>query len=145
MDRPTAVTVIGWYWKGGGILGMIGALPYSLAAPDLLGDYWGRPLRALGAPSLFVMAFVASFVCYLFGKGILTGRARARVAALIYCVVGIVVGTLVWARTYPGDPLVWVNLVGSVVFTLAMWFFLYGSPANEYFRTETQSTDGGAA
>ncbi len=98
------MTVIGWYWKAGGVLGMIVALPYSLAGPDLLGDYWGRALRVLGSPSVFGMAFVASFVCYLFGKGILTGRTWARVSALIYCVVSTVVGTAVWARIYPGDP-----------------------------------------
>jgi hypothetical protein len=38
--RPTAVTVIGWFWRVGGILGMAFALPLA---------HWGKDLYACSA------------------------------------------------------------------------------------------------
>ena len=131
-DRPTALSVVGWYAKGAGILGMIAALPYSLFGPDLLGDYWSGPLLRFGPVSLFIVTFLSSLACVLFGQGLLEGRSWARVAALIYCVVGTLTGAVVlW-----GHPLFAFNAITSVIFTAFLWFLLYKPEVSDYLGRE---------
>ena len=130
--RPTAVTVIGWFWRVGGVVGMILALPFALWGPDLWGQYWPDALLQLSSTVLFLWAFVSSLLCLLFGSGILKGQNGARILALAYCVVA----TLIAAVMYQGNALYWINLVGDLVFTVTMWFFLYRPQANAFFHRD---------
>jgi hypothetical protein len=128
--RPTAVTVIGWLWRVGGILGMILALPFALWGQDLFGDYWTGTLLRLSPTFLFLWGFFSSLLCLLFGNGILKGRDWARVLALAYCVLA----TLIAAVMYQAQPFYWFNLIGDLAFTVIMWFFLYRPHSSAFFR-----------
>ena len=54
IERPTAVTVIGWFWRIGGLLGMALALPFALWGKDLFGQYWTDALLRLNSSILFL-------------------------------------------------------------------------------------------
>jgi len=129
-ERPAAVTVIGWLWRVGGVIGMIAALPFALWGQELLREYWGDALLRLGATVLFLIMFFSSLLCLLSGNGILRGRNSARALALAYCVAA----TLIAAVIYQGHPLYWLNLLGDLAFTLIMGFFLYRSGATAFFK-----------
>jgi len=130
-DRPTAVKVIGWFLRIGGVLGMVLALPYALWGQELFAEYWAGFFLRLSPLVLFFWVFLSSLLCLLCGNGILKGRNWARNAALTYGVVG----TLLAAMLYRGSPLYWPNLLGDVAFIVSMWFFLYRSQANAFFRS----------
>lgn len=131
-ERPTAVTVIGWFWRVGGVIGMVVALPFALWGQDLFGVYWADlPLR-LSPTVLFLWMFLWSFVCLLCGNGILKGQEWARAVTLAYCVFA----TLIAALVYQGHPLYWINLIGDMAFTVIMWFFLYRPEATAFFKEE---------
>jgi len=80
--------------------------------------------------------FLSSFLCLLFGNGILTGQNWARILALAYCVVA----TLIAALIYQGHPLCWLNLTGDLAFALIMWFFLFRPEATAFFKGEEPQT-----
>ena len=128
-DRPTAVTVIGWFWRVGGALGMVLALPLAIWGQELYGQYWTDTLLRLSTTVLFLWAFFASLLCLLIGNGLLKGQNGARILALVYCVVA----TLIAVVTYQGHPLYWVNLIGDLAFAGIMWFFLYRPHVNAFF------------
>jgi hypothetical protein len=140
-ERPTAVTVIGWFWRVGGVIGMVVALPFALWGQDLFGEYWADALLRLSTTVLFLWAFFSSLLCLLFGNGILKGQNWARILALAYCVVA----TLIAAVLYEGNPLYWINLIGDAAFTLIMWFFLYRPYPTAFFRGEVLMDEGGIA
>ena len=140
-ERPTAVTVIGWFWRVGGVLGMVFALPLALWGKDLYGQYWVDALSRLSPMVLFLWGFFSSLLCLLSGNGILKGKNWARVLALAYCVFG----TLVAALIYQGKPFYWLVLIGDVVFTVIMWFFLYRPHATAFFKGEVLLDEGGNA
>jgi len=131
-ERPTAVTVIGWLWRVGGVLGMVFALPFALWGQDLFREYWADALLGLSPTVLFLWMFLSSLLCLLFGNGILLGRNWARILALAYCVLA----TLIAALIYQGFPLYWLNLTGDLAFTLIMWFFLFHPEATAFFKGE---------
>jgi hypothetical protein len=132
-ERPRAVTVIGWFFRVGGILGMVFALPYALWGEDLFGEYWVDAFRRLSPTVLFLWAFFSSLICLLCGNGLLRGRNWARILVLAYCVVA----TLIAAVMYLGHPLYWLNLIGDFVFTVILWFFLYRPHAAAYFMGDS--------
>ena len=140
-ERPTAVTVLGWYWRLGGILGMVLALPFSLWGKDLFGQYWIDAYLRLPSSVLFPLAFFISLLCLLIGNGILKGRNSARVFGLFYCIVG----TWIAVTVYQGHPLYWVNLMGNLAFLVIMWFFLYRPHATAFFRGEELLEEDGIA
>lgn len=129
-NRPTAVPVIGWFWRVGGILGMVVALPLALRGQDLFGQYWANTLLGLSPTVLFLWMFLSSLLCLLFGNGILKGRNWARLLALAYCVAA----TLIAAVMYQKYPLYWLNLIGNLAFTGIMWFFLYRPHVTAFFE-----------
>lgn len=139
--RPKAVTVIGWFWRVGGVFGMVVALPFALWGRDLMGEYWADALLRLSPTVLFLWAFSSSLLGLLFGNGILKGQNWARIVALAYCVVG----TLIAALLYKANPLYWVNLTGDLVFTVIMWLFLYHPHSTAFFRGEVPLDEGGTA
>jgi len=102
--RPKAVTVIGWFLRVGGIIGMIWALPFALWGQDLYGDYWVDALRRLSPTVLFLWAFSSSLLCLLFGNGILKGQNWARILTLAYCVFakGVSYPLLAFSSPNPG-------------------------------------------
>jgi hypothetical protein len=136
--RPTAVTVIGWYWRVGGILGMVFALPYAIWGKELYGQYWVEALDQLSVPALFLITFFSSLICLLFGNGILKGRDWARVLCLAFCIVGSLIGALL----YVGEPLFWVILIGDLAFTVILGFFLYRPAATAFFRGDVVPGEG---
>jgi hypothetical protein len=118
---------------------MIGALPYSLFAQDLLSDYWSGTLSRLGPLSLFLLTFLSSFACVVIGHGMLKGKSWARVSALAYCVVGTLTGALLlW-----GQALFWLNAITSIVFTVFVWTLLYRRDVGEYLRATGALGSGG--
>ena len=139
--RPTAVTVIGWYWRVGGVLGMVFSLPFALWGQDLFGQYWVDALLRLSSTVLFLVAFLSSLLCLLCGNGILKGQNWARILALAYCLVG----TLIAAVMYQGHLLYWFNLIGDLAFTVIMWFFLYRPHATTFFQGEVLLEEQGTA
>jgi len=130
--RPTAVTAVGWFWRVGGVVGMVLALPMALWGQDLFGRYWTGPLLWLSPMVLFLWAFLTSLVGLLLGNGILKGRLWARTLVLVYCVVA----TLIGAWLYRGHPLYWLNLIGNLVFTAIMWLLLFLPDATAFFKPE---------
>jgi hypothetical protein len=130
--RPTAVTVIGWFWRLGGVIGMVLALPIALWGRELFREYWVDALLRLNPLVLFSYAFLCSVLCLWCGNGILKGRDMARVLALAYCVVG----TAIAAVLYKGHALYWINLIGNIAFTVVMWLYLFRSPATAFFQGE---------
>lgn len=131
-ERPTAVTVIGWFWRVGCALGMVLALPYALWGQDLFGEYWPDALLRLNSTVLFLWAFFSSLLGLLIGNGILKGKDGARILALAYCVFATVIGGVM----YQANPLYWFNLIGNLAFTGIMWFFLYRPRATAFFNGE---------
>ena len=127
--RPTAVTVIGWFWKVGGVLGMVLALPLAIWYQDVFGKYAVEAALRLGTTVLFLWMFLASLLCLLCGNGILKGRSWARILALVYCAGS----SLIAAVLYQGHPLYWFNLIGNLAFIVLMWFFLFRPHANAFF------------
>ena len=115
---------------------MVFALPFALWGEDLYGQYWVDALLRFGVPALFLMMFLFSLLCLLFGNGILKGQNWARILALAYCLVG----TLIAALIYQGKPLYWLVLIGDLVFTVIMWFFLYRPDATDFFTGEDRET-----
>ncbi len=111
---------------------MVFALPFALWGKDLYGQYWVDALSQLSPTVLFLVGFVSSLLCLLFGNGILKGQNWARILALAYCVVS----TLMVALIYRGQPLLWLVLIGDLVFTVIMWFFLYRPEATAFFQGE---------
>lgn len=130
--RPTAVTVIGWFWRVLGALGMVLAVPYALWGKDLFGEFWPEALMRLNSTVLFLWAFLSSLLGLLIGNGILKGKNGARILALAYCVVATVIGAVM----YQANSIYWFNTVGNLAFTAIMWFFLYRPHATAFFRGE---------
>ena len=129
-ERPTAVMVIGWFWRVGGILGMIFALPFALWGQEWFSEYWAGALLRLSSTVLFLWAFLSSLLGLLLGNGLLKGRNWARMLSLAYCVVS----TLIAAVMYQANPLYWINLVVDLAFIAIMWFFLFRPNANAFFN-----------
>jgi hypothetical protein len=140
-QRPTAVTVIGWFWRVGGILGMVVALPLALWGQELFRKYWTDALLGLSPTVLFLWGFLSSLLCLLFGNGILKGREWARILALAYCLGATGIGAVM----YRGYPLFGLNLIANLAFTGVMWFFLYRHNATAYFRGKMPLDEGGIA
>ena len=130
--RPTAVTVIGWFWRVGGVVGMVLALPLALWGQDLFGRYWASALLWLSPTVLFLWAFFTSLLGLLLGNAILKGRNQARSLVLVYCVVA----TLIGAVMYQSHSLYWFNLFTNLVFTFIMWLFLFRPDATAFFKPE---------
>jgi len=128
--RPTAVTVIGWFWRVGGVVGMVLALPLAIWYQDLFGKYAVEAALRLSSTVLFLWMFFSSLLCLLCGNGILKGQSWARILALAYCVVA----TIIAAVMYQGHALYWFNLIGNLAFLVIMWFFLYRPTATAFFR-----------
>jgi hypothetical protein len=131
-ERPRVVTVIGWFWRVGGIIGLVLALPLALWGQGLFGEYWADFLLRISPTALFLWMLLSSLLCVLFGNGILKGRGWARTLALGYGVLA----TLIAGLLYRGNPLYWLNLIVDVVFTAIMWFFLYRPEATSFFKVE---------
>jgi hypothetical protein len=131
-ERPTAATVIGWFFRVGGILGMVFSLPLALWGRDLFADYWADALLGLSSTVLFFWGFLSSLVALLLGNGLLKGQNWARTLTVIYCFVGTAIG----AAFYQNNSLYWFNLFGNLVFTAAMWFFLYRPAATAFFQDQ---------
>ncbi|MGD2122776.1 MAG: hypothetical protein PVJ76_13570 [Gemmatimonadota bacterium] len=129
--RPTAVTVIGWLWRVGGVLGIVISLPFAFWGQDLFAEYWPDVLLRLSSTALFLWAFFSSLLCFLVGNGMLKGQKWARTLAMAYCVVG----TLIAAVLYIDNFLYWFNLMADLAFTAIMWLYLYRSQANAFFRS----------
>jgi hypothetical protein len=127
--RPTAVTVIGWYWRVGGILGMVASLPLALWGEDFFGELSWNPYLGIPRTILFLWVFLASVISLLCGNGILKGRNWARVLTLVLCVAG----TLIPLIVYPQHPLFWFHLVSNLAFIAMMWFFLFRPKSRPYF------------
>ena len=53
-QRPTSVTVIGWFWRVGGVVGMLIALPFALWGQDLFREVWVDWLLNLSPTVLFL-------------------------------------------------------------------------------------------
>ena len=109
---------------------MVAALPFALWGQDLFEEYWPGALLRLSPTVLFLWAFLSSLLCLLFGNGILKGQNWARNLALVYCIVA----TLIAALLYQDYFLYWVNLIGDLVFTVVMWFFLYRPKSTAFFK-----------
>jgi hypothetical protein len=131
-NRPKAVTVIGWFLRVGGVLGIVFSLPYALWGRDLWGQYWPDAFLRLSTTVLFLWMCFASLFCLLVGNGLLKGRDWARILAVAYCVVA----TVMVAVVYRGHSLYWVNLIGDLAFTVIIWFFLYRPEATAFFKRE---------
>jgi len=132
--RPTAVTMFGWFFKAGGALGMVLALPLAIWGRDLFVDYWAEPLQRLNSLSLFLWYFISSLLGMLLGHGILKGLTWARTLALAYCVVATVIGFL----GYSDPQLARIGLISNLVFMAVMGFFLFFPPAAAFLRQEEQ-------
>lgn len=130
--RPTAITVIGWYWRVGGILGIGLSLPLALWGAELFEELYPGIYMGLPKAVIFVWAFLGSLLSLLCGNGILKGRNWGRVLALILCVLGTLVPLIVW----PKHPMFWFHLVSNAGFTAIMGFFLFRPGATWYFRGE---------
>jgi len=128
-ERPTAVTVFGWYWRVGGVVGMVLSIPLAIVGADWAPDYY--PYAFLALPSFFqgLIGFLASVLSLLCGNGILKGQNWARALALALCFASTL--TAVALR---GHPLYWFSLIGNLAFISVMWFFLYRPQATAYFR-----------
>ena len=131
-ERPTAVSVIGWFWRVAGAIGMIAAIPYALWGQDIFVEYWADALLRLSPTFLFFWAFLSSLLGFLMGNGILKGKDWARKMAVGYCLAATMIG----AVFYKANFVYWVNLIGNLVFTAVMWFFLYRPKATAFFRGE---------
>ncbi|MGD2123305.1 MAG: hypothetical protein PVJ76_16250 [Gemmatimonadota bacterium] len=130
--RPTAVTVIGWFFRAGGILGMVFSLPLALWGRELFADYWPDALLQLSSTIYFLWGFLSSLLGLLLGNGLLKGRNWARTLTIVYCVVA----TLIGAALYQNNFLYWFNLVGNLAFTAVFWFFLYRPHVNAFLDGE---------
>ncbi len=119
---------------------MVFALPLTIWGEDLFGQYWANALLGLNPRVLFLIMFVSSLLCLLFGNGILKGQNWARILALVYCVVA----TLIAAVIPQAYPLYWFNLIGNLVFTGIMWFFIYRPDATAFFEGEVLPAPAGA-
>jgi hypothetical protein len=140
-NRPKAVTVIGWFWRVCGALGLVFSLPYALWGRDLWGQYWPDSLLGLSTTVLFLWMAFASLFCLLVGNGLLKGRDWARILALVYCVVAVLTVLVV----YRGHSMFWISLIGDLAFTVIMWFFLYRPEASAFFKGEVALEGQGPA
>ena len=140
-ERPTAVTVFGWFWRVGGIMGMIFAWPLAIRGREWLGDLATGPFWQLPPILLFLYCFLASLLGLVLGNGLLKGRNWSRVLALAYCFVAILL-SFGW---YEKTPLFWFNLLVNLVFTLVMWFFLFRPHVTAHFKGEVLLGEGGTA
>ena len=140
-QSPTSVRVIGWFWRAGGIAGMIFALPLALKGKEWWGSYWADPIRSLSPTVLFVWAFLASLICLVLGNGILKGRDWARVSILAYCAAS----TLIGVAAYQHHPFIWFNAIANLTFTGFMGFFLYRSDSTAFFKGGVEVFSGGAS
>ena len=128
--RPRAVTVIGWFWRVGGVVGMVLALPLAIWYQEVFGKYAVEAALRLSSTVLILWMFFSSLLCLWFGNGILKGQSWARILALAYCVVA----TLIAAVMYRGHALYWFNLIGNLAFMVIMWFFLYRPKTTSFFK-----------
>ena len=131
-ERPTSVTFFGWFFRLGGIVGMVFALPFALWGRELLGEYWAESLHRVSPAILFLYTFLSSLLGLLIGNGILRGKAAARTLALAYCIFAM----LMAAAFYEKTQLFWVNLVGNVLFTAVLAFYLFLPQASGFFKAE---------
>jgi hypothetical protein len=136
--RPRAVTVIGWFWRVGGILGLISALPFAFLGMEWFGDLASGPFWQLPPSLLFLYGLFVSLVFLVCGNGLLKGRNWSRVLGLATCIVTILIG-LVW---YEKTLLFWFNLIWDAGLTGIMWFFLYRPHATAFFRGEAPLVEG---
>ena len=111
---------------------MVFALPFALWGEDLYGQYWVDALLRFGVTVLFLSVFFSSFLCLLFGNGILKGQNWARILALAFCFVG----TLISALIYQGKPFYGFVLIGDLAFSVMMWFFLFRPDATAFFHED---------
>ena len=137
-QRPASVKVIGWFWRVGGIAGMVFALPLALMGGEWWGSYWADSIRTLSPGVLFVWAFLASLICLLMGNGILRGRNWARVSILAYCAASTLIGIAI----YRHHPIIWFNAIANLAFTGAMGFFLYRSDSTAFFQGDLEVLSG---
>lgn len=130
-SRPRAVTVVGWLFRVGGIVGMVFAIPYALWGPEWFGGHIRGADRFWVLPPLliFLVAFLSSLVFLVCGNGILEGRNWSRVLAVAVCVVA----TLSPFLLYENQPLLWFNGAGNLACALALWFYLFRPEAGAFF------------
>ena len=136
-NRPTAVTVIGWFWKAGGVIGMVSSLPIALWGRGWFQAYWSDFLLGLSPSLLFFVFFLSSLLCFISGNGLLNGQNWARALILVYCVVAAFL-SLIWYQDHPNR---WISFIGNLIFTVIMWLFLYLPPVAAFFRPEEQSPE----
>ncbi len=136
-NRPTAVTAIGWFWKVGGVVGMVCALPIALWGKAWLERYWSDFLLGLNPFLIFLVCFLSSLLCFLTGNALLKGQNWARPFVVAYCVVATLLG-LIW---YQDHPTRWINLIVNLIFTVIMWLFLYLPPVAAYFKTNKPASE----
>lgn len=129
-ERPTSVTFFGWFFRLGGIVGMVFALPFALWGQELLGEHWADSLHRVSPTVLFLYTFLSSLLGLLIGNGILKGKAGARTLALAYCVFAMLVAAVFYKKT----ELFWANLVGNLLFTAVLGFYLFLPKASGFFR-----------
>ncbi len=108
------------------------SLPLALWGKDLFGQYWADALLNLSPTVLFLWGFSSSLLCLLFGNGILKGRNWARIAVLAYCVGATVIAALL----YDDNFIYWFNLIGDLVFTIIIWFYLYRPHVTAFFQQD---------
>jgi len=128
-ERPTAVTVIGWYLRVGGVVGMVLSIPLAIVGPELWGDFYPDAWLELPSSVQGFIGFVASLFCLLSGNGILRGQNWGRTLALIIC--GMSTLAAVGHRSH---PFYWFNLIGNLAFILMFWFFLFRSQSSAFFK-----------
>jgi len=136
-ERPKAVTVIGWYWRVGGVVGMVLSIPLAIVGADLWGEYYPNWYSALPSSILGLIGFLASLLCLLCGNGILKGKEWARTLALVLCFVSTLA-----AVVFRDRPLYWFNLMGNLAFIAVIWFFLFRQETTVFFKGDGGLRDG---
>jgi hypothetical protein len=130
--RPTAVSVFGWFWFGGGILAMLLSWPLARHGQEWYGDLAPGPFWDFPVLFVFFYCFLVSILCVVIGAGLLKGRNWSRFLALGYCFLALFMAFM-W---FDVSPLLLLNFFVDLAFTLIMWFFLFRPAANAFFRRE---------
>ena len=122
MERPTSITIIGWFLIISSALGLL-SMAVMQKNPDAMAIL---EQSKLGATNQMILGAVGAIITAVCGYGILQGKNWGRMGYLGWSVIGILVGFLTM-------PMQTLQMLG-VAFFIVSAFFLFRPAANAFFN-----------